>query len=233
MSDSEQPPVYTPEIRAAYKATLKEVAGQWVDNPPDYTAKAGSWAIYATMSASLIDQMAIVDPVIEKVTKSVSNASGMGVISRFFYTGAAIAAQQGMLVPEVTSALYQPASFRELIPLMREQYRSAREIECNLGLKETTLPNLNEFTLDSSGLKIKKYAMHRYLARSHQHDKGYLTEEEAFPLTPENDPIRCVALTSGLVTYAYKYMLDICVKDPSLFQATVLGENSAIEDSAA
>lgn len=233
MSDFEQPTVYTPEIRAAYKATLKEVAGQWANNLPDYASKAGSLALYATMRDTLINRMATADPVIEKVAHSVSNASGMGVISRFFYTGTAIAAQQGMLVPEVTSALYQPASFRELLPLMREQYRSAREIECNLGLKETTLPNLNEFTLDSSGLKIKKYAMHRYLARSHQHDNGYLTNEEAFPLTPENDPIRCVALTSGLVTYAYKYMLDICIKDPSLFPTTVLGENSATEDSAA
>lgn len=233
MSDLKQPLVYTPEIRAAYKATLEEVAGQWANNPPDYASKAGSLALYATMRDTVINRMIVADPVIEKVAKSVSNAGGMGVISRFFYTGAAMAAQQGMSAPEVSSALYQPASFRELIPLMREQYRSARDIERGLGLKEATAPNLNEFTLSSDGLKIKKYAIHRYLARSHQYDKGYLTEEEAFSLTPEDDPIRCIALTSGLVTYAYKYMLDICVKDPSLFPATVLGENSTAEDSAA
>lgn len=233
MSDFEQPPVYTPEIRAAYKATLKEVAGQWANNLPNYESKAGSLALYATMPDTLINRMTTANPVIEKVAHSVSNASGMGVISRFFYTGAAIAAQQEMSASEVTSALYQPASFRELLPLMREQYRSAREIERGLGLKEATAPNLNEFTLDSNGLKIKKYAMHRYLARSHQYDKGYLTDEEAFSLTPEDDPIRCVALTAGLVTYAYKYMLDICMKDPSLFPATVLGENTTIEESVA
>ena len=233
MSDSEQPPAYTPEIRAAYKATLKEVAGQWVNNLPDYVAKAGSLALYATMRDSLINRMAVADPIIEKVAKSISHASGLGVISRFFYTGAAIGGQQDMSAQKVGAALYQPASFRELIPLMREQYRSAREIERNLGLKEATAPNVNEFTLDSNGLTIKKYPMHRSLARLHQYDKGYLTEEEAFPLTPEDDPIRCIALTSGLVTYAYKYMLDICINDPSLFPATILGENSAIEDSAA
>jgi len=220
--DSERPPLITPEVPALYKSAIKEVAANWNDSTPEYTrGTAGSIQHYEQMRNILTDRMIEVEPDVERVAMSIPNQAGLEVISRFFYTGAAKAALEGFSVTDLQAALYQPTSFRQLVPLTRERNRAARRIEGELGLTDVSRPNLKEFALDESGLRITKYALYRYITRANLHAEGRLTSEEAYNVTPDDDPIRCAGLTSGLTTYAYRYMLDICVKDPALFPATI------------
>jgi len=51
-------------------------------------------------------------------------------------------------------------------------------------------PAPNESTLDEDGLAIKRYAMHRYITRANLEREERLTHEEAYGLTPEDDPLR-------------------------------------------
>ena len=220
--DQERPPLITPEVPAIYKSAIKEAAASWNDETPEYTrGEPGSIHHYEQMRDVLTNRMIAIEPDVERVAISIPNQAGFEIISRFFYTGAAKAALQGFSTEDLQSALYQPASFRQLIPLTREGNTAARRIETDLGLTDVARPNLKEFALDENGLRITKYALHRYITRANLHAEGRLTAEEAYNVTPDDDPIRCAGLTSGLTTYAYRYMLDICVKDPALFPATI------------
>ena len=220
--NSDRSPLITPEVPALYKSTIKEVAATWNDETPEYSrGLPGSITHYEQMRNVLTNRMIAIDPDVERVAISIPNQAGFEVISRFFYTGAAKAALQGLSLTDLQGALYQPESFRQLIPLTRETNRAARRIEAELGLTDPSRPNLKEFALDENGLRITKYALHRYVTRANLHAEGHMTSEEAYNITPEDDPVRCAGLTSGLTTYAYKYMLEICMKDPSLFAATI------------
>ncbi|HEY8886609.1 MAG TPA: hypothetical protein VIM31_03885 [Candidatus Microsaccharimonas sp.] len=230
----EKSPLITPEVPAIYKSAIKQVADSWNNEAPDYDRGVpGSMQYYTTMRTVLTNRMITAEPGVEKVAKAISNQAGLEVISRFFYIGAAKAALQGYSVQELGNALYQPTSFRQLVPLTREINRSARRIEMHLGLTDISQPQLDEFNLDDGGLRITKYALHRFITRANLEMDGHLTHEQAFSLTPDDDPIRCEGLKSGLTTYAYKYMLDICVKDPALFETTIDMQTAVKEDPAA
>ena len=232
MQNFEKPPLITPEVPPVYRSAIKAVAEQWNDTPPDYN-ETGDVTAYVTMRASLTERMIAVEPSVEKVALSIPNQAGLEVISRFFYVGAAKAALQGYSAQDLSAALYLPNSFRQLVPLTREINDSARRIETAIGLTDYAQVTPEEFTLDENGLVIKRYAMHRYITRANLEREERLTHEEAYSLTPEDDPIRCGGLTSGLTRYAYKYMLDICMKDPALFQATIAGDTAVEDDPAA
>jgi len=229
----EKPPLITPEVPPVYRSAIKTVAEQWNDTAPSYTSQAGSDRTYVAMRTILTERMIANDPAVEKVAVSIPNQAGLEVISRFFYVGAAKAALQGYSAQDLSAALYQPNSFRQLVPLTREVNASARRIETAIGLTDYVQPAPNEFTLDEDGLVIKRYAIHRYITRANLEREERLTHEKAYSLTPEDDPIRCAGLTSGLTRYAYKYMLDICMKDPALFQATIAGNTATEDDPAA
>jgi len=233
MHDFEKPPLITPEVPPAYRGAIKAVSEAWDQPLPEYSEAAGSPKAYTAMRDVLTDRMIAADPSVEKVARSIPNQSGIEVISRFFYVGAAKAALQGYSSADLGTALYQPNSFRQLVPLTREVNASARRIETAIGLTDYAQLAPNEFTLDENGLVIKRYAMHRYITRANLEREERLTHEEAYSLTPEDDPIRCAGLTSGLTRYAYKYMLDICMKDPALFQATISPESVVEDDPAA
>jgi len=233
MHTFEKPPLITPEVPAAYRSAIKEVADHWNDTPPDYAATAESSDTYMAMRTILTERMIATDQDVEKVAKSIPNQAGLEVIGRFFHVGAAKAALQGYSVAALGEALYKPNSFRQLVPLTRESTDSARRIEAAVGLTDYSRIAPHEFTLDEQGLVITRYAMHRYITRANLEREERLTHEEAYSLTPEDDPIRCAGLTSGLTRYAYKYMLDICLKDPALFQATIAPESVVENDPAA
>jgi len=233
MHNFDKPPLITPEVPPAYRGAIKAVSEAWDQPFPEYSEAAGSPMAYTAMRNVLTNRMIAADPSVEKVAKSIPNQSGIEVISRFFYVGAAKAALQGFSSADLGAALYQPDSFRQLVPLTREVNTSARRIEMAVGLTDRSQLAPAEFTLDEHGLVIKRYAMHRYITRANLEREERLTHEEAYSLTPEDDPIRCAGLTSGLTRYAYKYMLDICMKDPALFQATITSASVVEDDPAA
>jgi hypothetical protein len=176
---------------------------------------------YANMRSSLVNRLVDVakTPQMDRLARSIPHEAGIEVIGHFFRIGAAKAAIQGYSLHELQASLYQPDSFRQLANITAEYNKSARRIEMSLGLTDSSYTDtIDGFELSDKGLVINRFPMLRYMTRLELLDEGHLDQTAAFDM---DDSSRCLGHTSGINTYAYKYMLDICVKDPSLFPATL------------
>jgi len=216
---TDKEPLLQGDVPAVYKQAIKDVAVQWPENIPQYTETAGSRNAYREMGQILSERMKDAG-VPKRVTESLPHHSGIEVVRNFFYTGAAKAALIGFSISDLRAALYQPESFRQLVPLTKEVSDSARDMEVHLGLTDYGGSRLNSYHLSDKGLTIRTddYMIAQI---NGQREAARIADYKGLELPGSSEDIRCTGMKSGLVTYAYRYMLDICMVDPALFHATL------------
>lgn len=220
------------DSQSSSKFAMKQVVSEWQDVELKY-GKPGNYIAYEEAAEAFLERVKQATLVKDgdqdtpvQLLESGAAYGGVGVVGRFFYAGAVHARDQGLSRAELKTALYLPDSFRSLQQLTREWNDSAVAIEYATGLNGVPYNNdeaiKNGLTLDTEkGLTINQYPILSYRARSALVENGTITREEAFPRSAEENTIRCLGHSAGVLAYVYKYMLEVADTDSSLFKSTL------------
>lgn len=218
----------------AYKASLREVVKKWPHNPHDYESTPGTQDAYDEMGRTLLDRM--VEVGIPESLNTSNARYGLSLAPRYMYAGAATARAAGLDMRGLKKAMMHPNSFVNYQLPTRERNPAAVQIEFETGLRTSSAysnidghikPNTSTDFMRYSispddGLRFVGYALVRLQARERLLDERRISEDEAYSLHPESDPVRCAAHRgSGIVALSYRSSLLICLSDPNLFQATL------------